>query len=112
MLMIFGLNDSTSVTATVYNAVVEQCNSDPGHTASMFELDLDNPYSHKIIAVSRDLLTKYPFGSLVIIRGTAYDGIYQVEDLLNKRYKNRIDILINQNMPIGKWADVKIYKIE
>ena len=50
MLMIFGLNDSTSVTATVYNAVVEQCNSDPGHTASMFELDLDNPYSHKIIA--------------------------------------------------------------
>ena len=36
-------NNSEVVTCTVYNAVAEQCNSDPSHTASMFKLDLKNP---------------------------------------------------------------------
>lgn len=103
---------SDLVTATVYNAVVEQTNSDPGHTASMFKLDLSNPYKHRIIAVSRDLLEKYPMGSKVIVSGTGkYDGIWHVEDKMNKRYTKRIDLLINIDMKIGKWKNVKISKI-
>ena len=100
------------VTCTVYNAVPEQTNSDPSHTASMFKLDLKNPYKHKIIAVSRDLLIKYPMGTKVKITGTSYDGIYTVEDKMNKRYNNRIDLLINSDMKIGKWTGVKIVKIK
>ena len=100
------------VVATVYNAVAEQCNSDPGHTASMFKLDLKNPYKHKIIAVSRDLLIDFPMGTLVKIEGTSYDGIYQIQDKMNKRYRKRIDILINTDMKIGKWKNVKITKIK
>lgn len=99
------------VHATVYNAVPEQCNEDPGHTAFMFKLDLSNPYKHRIIAVSRDLLTKYPNGTEVHVRGTEYDGIYTVRDKMNKRYTNRIDILINLDMQIGSWKDVTIQKI-
>ena len=103
---------SDTVVATVYNAVPEQTNSDPSHTASMFKIDLSNPYKHRIIAVSRDLLIKYPMGTKVRISGTkGYDGIYTVEDLMNKRYKRRIDILINIDMKIGKWDNVKIEKI-
>lgn len=98
------------VIATVYNAVVSQCNPDPSHTASMFKLDLKNPYKHRIIAVSRDLLEKFPIGALVYIEGTSYDGIYQVQDKMNKRYTKRVDILINKNMKIGKWNNVKIIK--
>jgi len=105
------LSTSSTVTATVYHAVVEQCNEDPGHTASMFKLDLDNPYKHRIIAVSRDLRAKYPYGTKVKVTGTDYDGIYYVEDTMNKRYSKRIDILINQDMPIGKWHNVKITRI-
>lgn len=101
----------TEVTTTVYNAVPEQTNSDPGHTASMFKLDLSNPYKHKIIAVSRDLLIEYPMGTKVRITGTRYDGVYTVEDKMNKRYSKRIDILINSNMPIGKWECVELLKI-
>ena len=101
-----------NVVATVYNAVPEQTNSDPGHTASMFKLDLSNPYKHRIIAVSRDLLKQFPIHSKVRIQGTSYDGIYIVEDKMNKRYTKRIDILINQDMKIGKWNDVTITKIE
>jgi 3D (Asp-Asp-Asp) domain-containing protein len=99
------------VTCTVYNAVPAQTNSDPSHTASMFKLDLRNPYKHKIIAVSRDLLKEFPMGTKVKIEGTSYDGIYVVEDKMNKRYKKRIDILINTNMRIGKWTKVKMTKI-
>jgi 3D (Asp-Asp-Asp) domain-containing protein len=99
------------VTTTVYNAVVEQCNSDPSHTASMFKLDLKNPFKHKIIAVSRDLLKIFPFKTFVRIEGTRYDGVYQVQDVMNKRYTKRIDILINKGMKIGKWKNVKITKI-
>lgn len=103
-------DDSDTVTATVYNAVPEQCNEDPGHTAFMFKLDLENPYKHRIIAVSRDLLIKYPAGTRVKIEGTSYDGVFTVMDKMNKRYTNRIDILINVDMPIGKWNNVKITK--
>ena len=104
-------NTDKKVTATVYNAVPAQTNSDPGHTASMFKLDLSNPYKHKIIAVSRNLLKKFPMHSKVRITGTDYDGIYVVEDKMNKRYVDRIDILINVGMRIGKWENVKITKL-
>tara|TARA_R100000544_G_C2204797_1_gene48702 strand:+ start:152 stop:517 length:366 start_codon:yes stop_codon:yes gene_type:complete len=100
------------VHATVYNAVPAQTNSDPGHTASMFELDLSNPYKHKIIAVSRDLLKNFPMHTKVRVSGTKYDGVYIVEDKMNKRYTNRIDLLINQEMQIGSWPNVTITKIK
>ena len=108
----FSTNVGEEVVATVYNAVPAQTNSDPGHTASMFKLDLSNPYKHRIIAVSRDLLTKFPMGTKVKIEGTSYDGIYTVNDKMNKRYAKRIDILINVEMRIGKWNNVKITKID
>jgi 3D (Asp-Asp-Asp) domain-containing protein len=106
-------NSQTKVVATVYNAVPAQTNSDPEHTASMFKLDLSNPYKHRIIAVSRDLLGMYPMHTKVLIEGTKkYDGVYVVEDKMNKRYDNRIDILINEDMQIGKWNNVTMTSIK
>ena len=114
-IMLFIMMTSTvteNVTVTVYNAVPEQTNSDPGHTASMFKLDLNDPYKHKIIAVSRDLLIKFPMHSKVSITGTAYDGIYTIEDKMNKRFTKCVDILINTDMRIGKWKNIKITKLK
>ena len=99
------------VHATVYNAVPAQTNNDPGYTAFMFKLDLDNPYKHKIIAVSRDLLKKYPKGTKVYVEGTIYDGVYTVMDKMNKRYTNRVDLLINEEMQIGSWPNATITKL-
>ncbi|UXQ88831.1 hypothetical protein [Tenacibaculum phage Larrie] len=110
-LLMMSFNCYEYVTTTVYNAVETQTNSDPSHTASMFKLDLRNPYKHSIVAVSRDLLTDFPMGTKVEIQGTYYDGIYTVEDKMNKRFKKSIDILINQNMRIGKWKNIKIQKV-
>ena len=111
LLLSFNTTAQKKVHATVYNAVPAQTNSDPGHTAFMFELDLDNPYKHKIIAVSRDLLTEYPKGTKVCVAGTTYDGVYIVMDKMNKRYTDRIDLLINEEMQIGNWPDATITKL-
>ncbi len=103
------------VHATVYHAVPEQTNEDPEHTAFMFHLDLSDPYKHRIVAVSRDLLILFPNGTKIEITcdtiPTDYDGIYTVRDKMNKRYTSRIDILINEGMQIGSWKNAKIRKL-
>ena len=112
LILILPIKEREIVHATVYNAVVEQTNSDPGHTASMFKLDLSNPYKHRIIAVSRNLLKEFPMHSKVRISGTGkYDGEWIVNDKMNKRYSKRIDLLINIDMSIGSWKSVELTKI-
>jgi 3D (Asp-Asp-Asp) domain-containing protein len=51
----------------------------------------------KIIAVSRDMLTRYGLrnGSKVKIGGLS--GYYTVRDKMNKRYRKRIDIYMGVN---------------
>lgn len=58
------------------------------------------------IAVSRDLFELYPCGTKILVTGTDLDGIYIVKDKMNKRYTNRIDILIHQDSSIGKWNGI------
>lgn len=106
-------SQQVSVTATCYNAVVEQTNEDPGHTATMFVLNLLNPYSHRIIAISRNLEEKgFEMGDRVMISGTGrYDGKWIIRDRMNKRWINRIDFLVNKNMRVGKWLNIKMIKL-
>lgn len=102
-----------SVKATVYHAVVEQCNKDVQHTATNFKLNLNNPYSHRIIAVSRDLEAKgFVMNSKVYVSGTVkYDGIWVIRDRMHKRKTNQIDFLINKSMGLGIWENIKIEKL-
>lgn len=98
------------VKATVYNADPKQCNKDYLITASGLKLDSLSQYSHRVIAVSRDLLNQFNYGDSVYIKGTEiYDGWWIVEDCMNKRYNNRIDLLIDKEMPIGKWNNIYVY---
>ena len=101
------------VTATVYHAVESQCDEDYLTTASGRKIKSTNEaYSHRYIAVSRDLRELFPYGCKVEVIGTGiYDGIYTVADTMNKRYTEYIDILINPDMPIGKWENVIIKKL-
>ena len=98
------------VTLTTYKATESETDSTPNITASGFKIT--NPKKHKIIAVSRDLKRKMKWGSKVRIVGAGkYDGTYRVHDLMNKRYKKRIDILIGHNDKQTKLKKVKIYKL-
>lgn len=103
------------VTATVYNAVPSQCNDDPVHTASMFRLDLDNVESHRIIAMERTMMAEYgiSYGDTVLVTGTGrYDGLWQVQDTMNKRFagQHKIDFLVPKHIRHGKWQNIRVYK--
>lgn len=98
------------VTLTTYKATESETDSTPNITASGFKIT--NPKKHKIIAVSRDLKRKWGWGTKVRIVGAGkYDGTYRVHDLMNKRYRKRIDILVGHNDKQTKLKKVKIYKL-
>ena len=84
------------VTMTTYTIDPLQTDDTPLETASGFELDEDNPEKHRVIAVSRDIKKKFKFGEKVRVSNAGkYNGVYYVRDLMNPRWKNKIDILIN-----------------
>lgn len=99
------------VTATVYHAVEGQCDDTPLVTACGKNINPEDPYGHRYLAVSRDLLDVFPYGTEVVVSGTGdYDGIWVVADTMNKRFSGYIDFLINEDMKGGKWDSVRIKK--
>jgi 3D (Asp-Asp-Asp) domain-containing protein len=101
------------VTVTTYKATSEETDSTPNVTASGFKISKKNPKKHRIIAVSRDLKRKLKFGQRVRLRNAGkYNGEYVVRDVMNKRYKKRIDILINPKDKQTKLSKVKVYKVK
>lgn len=75
-----------TVTVTAYNPTERQTDSDPLIAASMRKVRLGT------IAVSRDLFDQgWVFGRKVRIEGL---GIFEINDLMNKRYTKRIDIFM------------------
>jgi 3D (Asp-Asp-Asp) domain-containing protein len=102
-----------TVTATIYHAVPEQTNADYLTTASLKNIDSSNPARHRWIAVSRDLeALGYTMGTNVLIFGADdLDGVWTIEDRMNKRWKHRIDFLVNKDRKYGKWDNVKITKL-
>lgn len=105
------------VTATRYNPVEGQCNSQPLITADMSKISLSKLKRGKIrwIAVSRDLRKIYKYGDVVEIKAkdgddNSINGLYEVHDTMNKRFTDRIDILTHIDNPHGqgKWEEVSI----
>ena len=100
------------VTATTYKATQNETDSTPLVTASGFKINPKRAKQHRIIAVSRDLKRKYKFGTRVKVSGAGkYSGEYVVRDVMNKRYKKRIDILIGKKDKQTKFKNVKIRKV-
>ena len=104
---------SDDTIATVYNAVPSQCNTDIVHTASMFKLNLGNVLSQRVIAMERTFMKELglKYGDVVYVEGTEkWDGPWQIQDTMNKRFAgmHKIDILVPRNIRTGKWSGVKI----
>lgn len=73
-----------NMTVTAYTASRGECNSDPANTATM-----SKPVPGYTVAVSRDKL--HLLGKKIWVEGM---GVYEVTDLMNSRFSNRIDILV------------------
>jgi 3D (Asp-Asp-Asp) domain-containing protein len=98
------------VTLTIYSPTESETDSTPNVTASGFKIDNDNPGKHKIIAISRDLKRKgWKFGKKVRIKKAGkYNGVYTIRDLMNKRHKNRIDVLVDSEYEPIKLRNVEV----
>jgi len=95
---------SIEVTATAYNSLAYQTNSEPNITAFG---DTLKP-SMKCIAVSRDLLAiGLKHNTLVTIEGL--EGVYLVKDKMNRRWTKRIDIYMGKDVKAArKWGRKKL----
>ncbi|NJX15092.1 hypothetical protein HC176_06285 [Tamlana crocina] len=89
--------DALDVTATAYNSLAYQTNSNPHITAFGDSLKPGLKY----IAVSRDLLKKgLKYNTPVKIEGLK--GVYFVKDKMHYRWKNRIDIYMGVDVKAAK----------
>jgi len=74
------------VTITAYTPTKRECDNDPLVTASMRKVRLGT------VAVSRDLFAEgWVFGMKIYIWG---HGIFEINDLMNARYLDRVDIFM------------------
>ena len=106
---------SDKTTATVYNAVPSQCNEDCLHTASMYVINPETIEKDRILAMERTMMSQFgiAYGDSVRVEGAGkYDGVWQVQDTMNKRFRgqHKIDFLVPDNIRHGKWTAVKVYK--
>ena len=103
------------VTVTIYHADPKQTDSTPFITASNYRIDSLNPAKHRWIAVSRDLeKLGFTFGTCVLIEGInkELDGEWEIQDRMNRRWKKRIDLLVNTDRMCCKWDNIKLTLIE
>ena len=101
---------TTHVTLTCYQPVKNQCNNQPLVTADGSKINLHHLKHNKIkwCAISRDLLYLFPKGKpkRIYIEGF---GTYQVRDVMNRRFRHSVDILIHpKNSKRIKLNKVKI----
>ena len=107
-----------NVTASVYFPVKNQTDDSPLITADNSKINPSKPRKHRWIAVSRNLLRRWggsiDYGDTLKVSGISkrMDGHYVVRDTMNKRIRNRIDILVGPKDNImGFWKDVEISKL-
>ncbi|HDZ04859.1 hypothetical protein LCGC14_0371000 [marine sediment metagenome] len=91
------------VHATIYHATVAQTDSTPFVTASGFKINRRHPEKHRICGVSPDLLKpKGPFeyGDTIRVKKCEmiYNGLWIIQDKMNKRHTNSIDFLVGKGM--------------
>lgn len=117
--LLHNMDNIGNVDVTVYQPVEEQTNSRYWETADQSIIDLENPKQHRWIAVSRDLHARWggplQFKDYVWVTGIGdYSGLYQVRDIMNRRFTDRIDILIGEDDKIFSVYDnpnVELYKM-
>ena len=105
---------------TVYHPEKRQCDRSPLITASNSKIDLSELQNQNIrwMALSRDLLKRwkgeFQYGDTVLVTSgdPQIDGFWVIKDTMNKRYKNRGDLLFDKQVrKLGKWKNVELSKV-
>jgi 3D (Asp-Asp-Asp) domain-containing protein len=104
-----------TVTATAYQAVINQTDDEPFVTADNSNIKPHYSSKTRWMALSQDLLARwggdFQYGDRVMIRGISpqLDGVYTVHDTMNKRHHHCMDILTHAREKIDIFTkNVKI----
>ena len=91
------------IKATYYNPTSGQCDKTPLITGSGYKINLKKLKNKniKVVALSRDLLKIYPYGSEIYVHQPVHlRGFWKVEDTMNKRFSNKIDFLVYDKLKV------------
>ena len=106
------------VDVTMYQPDRIQCDDTPDITADGTRIRIHKASEYKFVALSRNLLKRwggpFDYGDYIIVEGCngKYDGIWQVKDTMNDRFRNRIDFLQSKGTKLNKFDNAVIYKYE
>lgn len=89
-------NIISHVTLTCYQPLVSQCDNDPLTTSDGSKINLKHLNNGKIkwCAISQDLLYLFHKDKPKRIFIEGY-GLYEVKDVMNRRHKHKVDLLIH-----------------
>lgn len=103
-----------TVNATMYHAVKKQGEGNPLITASGLKINPKTVSKKNYIAISWDLHKRYggmfEFYDTVYIENAGHKSNerYVIVDLMNQRWKKKIDFLESINTPVYKYTNVKL----
>ena len=108
-------NNKHKVTVTMYHPVSEQTDDTPNITADGSIIRINNASEYRYIAVARNMLIRnggfLNFGDYIWLDAGKKSGVYQVRDVMNRRFVNRIDILETPGTIPYKYSEASIRRI-
>lgn len=107
--------DIHNVTVTMYQPVPSQTDDTPNITADGTVIKVDRASEYRYVAVSQNMLIKnggfLNFGDYVWVDAGKKSGVYQVRDVMNRRFTDRIDILEGVDVRPYKYDNARMVKI-
>ena len=103
------------VTVTMYHPVSDQTDDTPNITADGSVIRINSASEYRYIAVSRNMLIRnggfLNFGDYIWLDAGKKSGVYQVRDVMNRRFVNRVDILETPGTIPYKYSDASLRRI-
>ena len=108
-------NNKHKVTVTMYHPVSDQTDDTPNITADGSVIRINSASEYRYVAVSRNMLIRNKgflnFGDYIWLDAGKKSGVYQVRDVMNKRFVNRVDILETPGTIPYKYNEASLRRI-
>ena len=108
-------NNKHKVTVTMYHPVSDQTDDTPNITADGSVIRINSASEYRYVAVSRNMLIRNKgflnFGDYIWLDAGKKSGVYQVRDVMNRRFVNRVDILETPGTIPYKYSEASIRRI-
>ena len=108
-------NNKHKVTVTMYHPVSEQTDDTPNITADGSVIRINIASEYRYVAVARNMLIRNSgflnFGDYIWLDAGKKSGVYQVRDVMNRRFVNRVDILETPGTIPYKYNEASLRRI-